>query len=248
MVAREDNCRSCCGAAWGRTKRTGRSIMCAPCEFFTWLRELCNAFGLYFILALVIVQHLLKGFAAGGGRAGLVFQGLKFSFKEINVDASRITTLTAAAAAPWSMKPLLGFVVDTVPLGGYSKRWWIVLVTLPAIAAAIIFGSFGAASLGADAIAALVFIIALQFAMCDLLSEAVYAQRLQSNPEHGPALMSFVWAGVFVASLVSTTISGAMLGVCASVCRARPSSPVSDSGSLSLSPLLPFSLYWYYSE
>ena len=119
--------------------------------------------------------------------------------------------LTAAAAAPWSMKPLLGFLADSVVIGGYSKRYWIILVTLPSIVACAVFGVFGAEVLGPDAIAALVFVMALQFAMIDLLSEAEYARKLQQNAEHGPGLMSFVWAGVFVSSLLSTTISGAML-------------------------------------
>jgi hypothetical protein len=109
------------------------------------------------------------------------------------------------------MKPLLGFLADSVVIGGYSKRYWIILVTLPSIVACAVFGVFGAEVLGPDAIAALVFVMALQFAMIDLLSEAEYARKLQQNAEHGPGLMSFVWAGVFVSSLLSTTISGAML-------------------------------------
>ena len=195
----------------GTAKGVSRALVCAPCNCVQWLKVLTNAFGLRFLLALFAIQHLVKGFAAGGGRSGLVFQGLKFSFKEIRVDASRITMLTAAAAAPWSMKPLLGFLADSVVIGGYSKRYWIILVTLPSIVACGVFGAFGAENLGPDAIAALVFVMAMQFAMCDLLSEAEYARKLQQNAEHGPGLMSFVWAGVFVSSLFSTIISGAML-------------------------------------
>ena len=49
--------------------------------------------------------------------------------------------------------------------------------------------------------------------MCDLLTEAKYAEKLKSNPDHGPALMSFVWGGIFVAQLCSYLSVGAVLGI-----------------------------------
>ena len=72
----------CCGrASWvlagGKAKGVVRSLVCAPCNFVQWLKVLTDAFGLRFLLALFAIQHLVKGFAAGGGRSGLVFQGLK---------------------------------------------------------------------------------------------------------------------------------------------------------------------------
>merc|ERR1719189_2157959 len=49
------------------------------------------------------------------------------------------------------------------------------------------------------------------FSTVDLLTEAKYAERMRSKPEHGPALMSYVWGGVTAAGLVATLLVGPVL-------------------------------------
>ncbi len=44
----------------------------------------------------------------------------------------------------------------------------------------------------------LLFCIVFQAALCDLLTEAQYAEKLKANPESGPSLMSFVWGGLLL--------------------------------------------------
>jgi hypothetical protein len=55
------------------------------------------------------------------------------------------------------------------------------------------------------------FFCVLQVAMCDLLTEAKYAEKLKADPENGPDLMSFVWGGIFVFQLLSFGTVGVML-------------------------------------
>ena len=53
--------------------------------------------------------------------------------------------------------------------------------------------------------------MSFQFSACDLLSEARYASMMQSHPELGPDLMTFVWFGLQAASLVATIIVGPLI-------------------------------------
>merc|ERR1719453_2652381 len=55
------------------------------------------------------------------------------------------------------------------------------------------------------------FFIALQASTCDLLSEAKYAEKLNSNPAYGPDLMTYVWSGINVAGIVALLAVGWMI-------------------------------------
>merc|ERR1719324_1984085 len=52
------------------------------------------------------------------------------------------------------------------------------------------------------------FFISLQASTCDLLSEAKYAEKLNSNPTYGPDLMTYVWSGINVAGIVALIAVG----------------------------------------
>merc|ERR1719213_48725 len=55
------------------------------------------------------------------------------------------------------------------------------------------------------------FFISLQASTCDLLSEAKYAEKLNSNPTYGPDLMTYVWSGINVAGIVALIAVGWMI-------------------------------------
>jgi len=60
---------------------------------------------------------------------------------------------------------------------------------------------------------ACLFFIEMQSSTCDLLTEAKYAEKMQENPTHGPAILSYVWGGMTVAGLAATLLSGPVLHV-----------------------------------
>ena len=164
------------------------------------------------MLTLWVVQHVLKGFAAGGGSDGLVFVGFKFALKELMVDASRLNMLFAVTTSPWAMKPILGFISDLVPLCGYHKISWMLVASVCSVVASVTFGLVGGADFFTAEIAtALIWVVCLQISLCDLLTEAKYARMLREHADHGPALMSWVWGGMYAAQLVSTGITGLTL-------------------------------------
>ena len=184
----------------------------SPLDLYRWCVNLFRVFGWKFMLTLWVVQHVLKGFAAGGGSDGLVFVGFKFALKELMVDASRLNTLFAVTTSPWAMKPILGFLSDLVPLCGYHKISWMLVASVCSVGASVTFGIVGGADFFTAEIAtALIWVVCLQISLCDLLTEAKYARMLREHADHGPALMSWVWGGMYAAQLISTGITGLTL-------------------------------------
>ena len=99
-----------------------------------WFTTLFSAFNPKFILTLVFVQHILKGLVAGGGGSGWIGSSIPFLFKELgNVKASELNTYKAIAMTPWSIKPLMGFCSDLLPIFGYHKRYYIAGSTVVAM-------------------------------------------------------------------------------------------------------------------
>lgn len=76
-----------------------------------WFRLLIDTFGLHFILSLFFIQHVVKGFAFGGGTAGWIGMPIYYLYRELKIPASRMQQLRAVAITPWAIKPILGILI-----------------------------------------------------------------------------------------------------------------------------------------
>jgi len=99
-------------------------------------------------------------------------------------------------------------VSDCFPINGYNKAPYILIASLLGVGALSMLGAAPQSSLPIEKVVGCLFLVALQFSTCDLLTEAKYAEKMQAKPEHGPDLMSFVWFGLQVGGLVATVIVG----------------------------------------
>eukprot|EP00775_Hariotina_reticulata_P012361 gene12361-12496_t len=62
------------------------------------------------------------------GILGLSRLALSFFFKDdLGVDPAQVAVLTGLAGLPWVVKPLYGFISDSLPLFGYRRRSYLVL-------------------------------------------------------------------------------------------------------------------------
>lgn len=182
------------------------------CQFVRWLRELSATFGFRFMLMLFVVQHLIKGLMAGGGISGLTGSPVQFLYRSVSngpLTAAQRQTFFAVVVSPWSSKSLLGMMSDVLPLGGYRKISYMWITTIVAIVSCVVLTFFW--PLSAQAATGFLFFVMLNSAMCDLLSEAKYAEKLKQHPEHGPALMSFVWGGIFAGKFLSVMLTGPVI-------------------------------------
>merc|ERR1719326_2257101 len=85
------------------------------------------------------------------------------------------------------------------------------MTSLLAALACSILGRMSNERLGVEQAVMCLFLMQLQFSTCDLLTEAKYAEKMQSKPEAGPDLMTFVWFGLQGGGLLATIMVGPLM-------------------------------------
>eukprot|EP00928_Gymnodinium_smaydae_P009542 TRINITY_DN13577_c1_g7_i1.p1 TRINITY_DN13577_c1_g7~~TRINITY_DN13577_c1_g7_i1.p1 ORF type:complete len:545 (-),score=115.44 TRINITY_DN13577_c1_g7_i1:257-1891(-) len=173
---------------------------------FCCLDPLVEAFGYKLLLCLFFTQHLLKGFANV-----LVQRATPYMYKLYGVPAPQAQIFGGVTQLPWALKPIIGLVSDLVPILGFNKAPYMGIVSvLGGIAlASAAFLPQNVLTVGLFVVC--LFMAALQQSTCDLLSEAKYAEKMQTAPQHGPSLLSYVWFGLTLGGLFATLISGPVL-------------------------------------
>lgn len=76
------------------------------------------------------------------GQFGLIMQPLQFYFKEtMGFNAEQTTAYLSVLTIPWMIKPLYGLISDFVPLFGYRRKSYLILLnTLSAVAFVCLMG------------------------------------------------------------------------------------------------------------
>lgn len=177
-----------------------------PDTLADWLQDLSDHFGFKLLVTLVFVQHLQKGFANT-----LRTKAEPYIYKSYHVSAPQTQVYTGIASVPWSMKPFIGLLSDACPIYGYSKGPYMLLVTILGVAGAITIGLAPEEILGIGGVVLSTFMIELQCSTTDLLSEAMYSSRIRALPEKGPDLLTFVWCGIQIGSLMAILLSGPLI-------------------------------------
>jgi len=172
------------------------------------IRGLWKQLGWQFLVFLMCSQHVTKGLVNDMVRAAQ-----RYVFREYAVPAPRMAMFDGVIALPWALKPILGVLADTCPIGGYSKMPYIMLASLMGMYSMFTLGQMRH-ELSVAGVVALLFICSLYASTVDLLSEAVLARELRARPESGPSLVSFVWGGVDVMGMVAAGAAGLLLLYC----------------------------------
>jgi hypothetical protein len=169
--------------------------------------DLAHAYSWRFVSILFIVNFCCKGIlyiVANNGMLPL--------FKAHGADAAQLQMFSALCMSPWAMKPLFGVLSDTIALGQYHKRYWMLI--------GCAFGIFGAfmliVQLQLVSITVLFFFfIHMELAILDLLCEGKYAELMADHPESGSNIITFVNgcqnAGYIVALLFVGPLADAAL-------------------------------------
>ena len=170
-----------------------------------WIRMLKGVFGYKLLWMLFCSQHILKGFVMAYAGASA-----DFLFRSYALQGPQLQVYKAVMALPWALKPLIGVVSDTLPIFGYKKAPYIMIVSVFAMAG---FLYVGLSTSGAPLPAIVCGLIcgALQSSVVDLLTEAKYSEKMRDHTEFGPDLVTYVWSGVAVGGLVGTGTVGFIL-------------------------------------
>ncbi|KAK9813029.1 hypothetical protein WJX72_007813 [[Myrmecia] bisecta] len=144
------------------------------------------------------------------GILGLARLAITFFYKdEFHLDPATVALLTSFGAAPWVVKPLYGFLSDTVPLFGYRRRSYLVgcglLGTLSWLAMATVVNSPSAA-------VAAVIAGSLGTACSDVVVDSIVVERSRGHPQStAGSLQSLCWASAAVGGIASAYFSGSLV-------------------------------------
>jgi len=112
---------------------------------------------------------------------------------------------------PWAMKPMIGLFSDAFPIYGFNKAPYIVAASVMGVLACGFMGFVPGHYFGVEVLVMCFFLVQLQMSTCDLLTEAKYAEKMQSKPKYGPDLMTYVWFGMNATSLLATITVGPLM-------------------------------------
>ncbi|CAK9001615.1 Probable folate-biopterin transporter 3 [Durusdinium trenchii] len=176
------------------------------CGLGAYMQRLEVSFGHELLLMLFVAQHLMKGFVNE-----FIAPCIAYLYGSYKVPGPQMQIYRGVTQLPWAMKPMIGLLSDAVPIFGYNKSPYILLVAVLGAAAMTCIGSVPRDRLGITSLVLCIFLIQLQLSTTDLLTEAKYAEKMQTKPKEGPALMSFVWFGLQVGGLVATLLIGPIM-------------------------------------
>eukprot|EP00928_Gymnodinium_smaydae_P080811 TRINITY_DN64433_c0_g1_i1.p1 TRINITY_DN64433_c0_g1~~TRINITY_DN64433_c0_g1_i1.p1 ORF type:complete len:567 (+),score=73.51 TRINITY_DN64433_c0_g1_i1:92-1792(+) len=165
--------------------------------------QLEKNFGIRLIVILFFTQHVIKGFVSD-----FTGSATPYLFKEYGVAASDSQIFGSVISLPFAMKPIIGLVSDLYPIQGYRKAPYMIMSSCLALAAIVAIGLTTSSTLTIRMAVICIFLLSLQCATCDLLTEATYAERIAKKPAAGPDMLTYVWFGMTFATLLSSSCSG----------------------------------------
>mmetsp|Transcript_40342 Transcript_40342/g.93535 ORF Transcript_40342/g.93535 Transcript_40342/m.93535 type:complete len:568 (+) Transcript_40342:53-1756(+) len=171
-----------------------------------YIKKLEYKFGAELLIMLFVAQHLMKGFVNE-----FTNPCISFLYGAYRVPGPQMQVYRGVTHLPWAMKPMIGLLSDTVPICGYNKAPYILLVAVLGSAATACVGALPQSQLTITSLVCCLFLIQLQLSTTDLLTEAKYAEKMQTQPKEGPALMSFVWFGLQCGGLVAMLMVGPIM-------------------------------------
>jgi len=145
------------------------------------------------------------------GILGLSRLALSFYFKdELHVEPAEVAILMGLSGIPWVIKPLYGFISDSVPLFGYRRRSYLVLCGLLGTVAWLTLAT--GVSSKASAVAMMV-LASLSTAASDVVVDSIVVERARGEAQAAAgSLQSLCWASASVGGVLSAYFSGSLVG------------------------------------
>jgi folate/biopterin transporter len=126
-------------------------------------------------------------------------------YKSLGVSGRDYQIYGSVAVTPFSVKGLIGTISDTIPLFGFHKSSYIILV---AVLGGLSFILLATTTLTAAQSACLFFLVSVETSVVDLLVEGKYAELMREKPETGGDMVTWVWATYHLGALLAACITG----------------------------------------
>jgi folate/biopterin transporter len=159
-----------------------------------WTPELVAILGVYFVQ----------------GALGLARLATSFYFKDdLGLSPAQVAALMGIATAPWTVKPLYGWISDSLPIANYRRRPYMILAGMVGCLSWLAMGTVVNSAWSATV--ALV-LSSLSFAIADVIVDALVVERTQQEDREGAGtLQSLSWGATALGSLLTAYWGGALL-------------------------------------
>ena len=138
---------------------------------------------------------------------GLIAQPVRSMLSQWNKSPGEISHFMAIVAAPWTIKPLYGLMIDFVPLLGSRRRKYLLLATF-ATAASLLWLAFSMPQQGAtNELLMLLIIPTLAVAFSDVVVDALMIEKGQPLGMTG-RLQSIQWGSMYAATVLAGSLGG----------------------------------------
>ncbi len=155
-------------------------------------------------LAAILLVYFVQGIL------GLARLAISFFLKdELGLSPAQMAAMLGIAALPWVIKPVFGFLSDSLPLFGYRRRSYLVLSGLLGMTSWV-----GLATVVHSAWAATVAIAlsSLSIAVGDVIVDSLVVERArQESMSQAGSLQSLCWGSTAVGGIITAYFSGLLL-------------------------------------
>jgi folate/biopterin transporter len=175
-----------------------------------WVRKIpvfgisCEGYGPKCTIALSCCYFLNKGF----GKNLISISRYAMFVSRFGLDGTRYQRLSSISSMAWSIKAFSAVLSDTFATFGYTKRWVCGASCVVGAAFTLAFGLLPAQVSSGNLGAGFLFLANLCMANVDILSEGHYSRLMRRHPRSGPALVSWIWWFILIASLIAACIQG----------------------------------------
>ncbi|NJM65677.1 MAG: folate/biopterin family MFS transporter [Acaryochloris sp. RU_4_1] len=144
------------------------------------------------------------------GILGLARLAVSFFLKDdLGLTPAQVAAMMGVASLPWVIKPLFGFISDSLPIWGYRRRSYLVLSgglgCLAWIGMAIFVHTATTATLA-------ILLSSVSVAVSDVIVDSLVVERVrQESPSDAGSLQSLCWSASALGGLFTAYFSGWLL-------------------------------------
>lgn len=144
------------------------------------------------------------------GVLGLARLAVSFYLKDdLHLDPAETAVISGFSALPWLVKPLYGFISDSVPLFGYRRRSYLVLSGLLGALSWSLMATFVDSKYGA---AFCILLGSLSVAFSDVVVDSMVVERARGESQSmAGSLQSLCWGSSAFGGIVSSYFSGSLV-------------------------------------
>jgi folate/biopterin transporter len=155
---------------------------------------------LFAILVVYFVQGIL----------GLARLATSFFLKdELGLSPAEVAAMMGVVSLPWVIKPVFGFLSDSLPIFGYRRRSYLIISSILGCTA---WAAMGTVVHSAVAATITITLCSLAIAVSDVIVDSIVVERIrdESQADTG-SLQALCWATTALGGLVTAYLSGFLL-------------------------------------